>query len=99
MNDMVQLFTANGGWIHRASLKPDSFRPGNYLAMTSHDIHKNHSGIIMSVSSDLRYLYTSEGNVTGDDNKDCVQYMRRDLYVDGVLDSQIDGVGDISVAF
>jgi len=99
VNDMVQLFTANGGWIDRARLTPDAFRPGNYLAMMSHKLHKNHSGIIMSVSSDRRYLYTSEGNVTGDDGKDCVYYQVHDLYVDGVLDSQIDGVGDISVAF
>jgi len=99
VNDMVQLFSANGGWIHRASLKPEHFKPGNYLALTSHDIHKNHSAIIMSVSSDQRWLYTSEGNVTGDDGRDCVYFMRRDLYVNGALNTDIDGVGDISVAF
>ena len=99
VNDMVQLFTANGGWIHRASLKADHFRPGNYLALTSHDIHKNHSAIIMSISADMRWLYTSEGNVTQGDGRDCVDYKTRDLYVNGELNPDIDGVGDISVAF
>lgn len=99
VDDLVKLFSANGGWIHRASLTSSSFQPGDYMALTTLDIHKNHSAIIMAVSADKRFIYTSEGNVTTEDGKDCVWYMRRDLYKDGVLNPDIDGVGKVNVAF
>lgn len=99
VDDMVKLFTANGGWTNRANLTINSFQPGDYMAVMSHNLHKNHSAIIMAVSSDKRWVYTSEGNVTSSTGRDCVWYNRRNLYVNGVLDSEIDGVGSASVAF
>lgn len=99
VDDMVKLFSANGGWINRASLTYDSFQPGDYMALTSHQIKKNHSAVIMGVSADKRFIYTSEGNVTFNGGKDCVSYMRRPLYTNGVLDSDIDGIGKVNVAF
>jgi len=94
VNDMVQLFTANGGWVNRASLSLDVFKPGNYLALMSNNLHKNHSAIIMAASADHNTLYTSEGNVD-----DCVRYMVRPIYVNGAFNPEFDGVGKASVAF
>jgi hypothetical protein len=86
--------------INRAHLTLDSFKPGNYLAMMSHDLHKNHSAVIMSASADHRWLYTSEGNATdAEGHNDCVRYEQRPLWLNGEINPEFDGVGSVSVAF
>jgi hypothetical protein len=95
VSDMVGLFSANGGWIREGDITLDKIQPGDYIALTgSSGERKSHSGIVMSVAGNGRYIYTSEGNVG-----DCVHYMIRDLFVDGVLNPEIDGIGKANVAF
>ena len=43
------------------------------------------------MSFDRRYVYTVEGNVG-----DCMSVERRDYFVNGVLASDIDGIGVLS---
>jgi hypothetical protein len=65
---------------------------GDYLFMRSSDgDHWGHSGIVVGVSNDSRYVYTVEGNTTGS----CVRFKTRDYIVDGVLHDKIDGVGRV----
>jgi hypothetical protein len=95
VDDMVNLFSENGGWINQANITLSDIQPGDYLALTgSSGEKKSHSGIVMAVSSDGRHVYTSEGNVG-----DCVRFNRRDLFINGVLNSKINGLGKVNVAF
>ena len=66
---------------------------GDYLFMRGSDgSHWGHSGVVVGVSHDSRYVYTVEGNSDGH----CVTYHVRDFFVDGVLHDKIDGIGRIA---
>jgi hypothetical protein len=94
VSDMVDLFLANGGWVKRANIGVDTIEPGDYMAMTTNGIRKNHSVIVMAVSSDRRHFYTSEGN-----SGDCVRFGHYYLYDGNGLNPIIDGIGKVNVAF
>ena len=68
---------------------------GDYLALRGPDGKSfGHSALIMAVSSDYRYVWTSEGNVG-----DCVAFKQRDFFVNGKLNPDINGWGSITVMF
>lgn len=96
VSDMVGIYEANGGWVSQSKITTSTLiEPGDYLALTgSSGEKKSHSALVMAVSSDKRYVWTSEGNVG-----DCVSFMRRDLFVNGVLNPDINGLGKTQVAF
>jgi hypothetical protein len=93
VEEMVTLFAENGGWTNRSNTRTTTPRPGDYVALTgSSGKPKSHSAIVLGVSNDFRYIWTSEGNLG-----DCAGSQRRDFYVDGVLDSKINGFGNASI--
>jgi hypothetical protein len=95
---MVTMFSENGGWISEPNIRLADILPGDYLALTnSSGAKKSHSAIVMAVSFDGRWVYTSEGNVG-----DCVAFMRRPLFPNGTsaaIHPDIDGLGRMHVAF
>jgi len=68
-------------------------QPGDYLFERdlTDGTHWGHSGIVIGISNDSRYVYTVEGNTHGG----CVTFYARDYIVNGVLSDRIDGVGRI----
>jgi hypothetical protein len=94
VNDLVNLFSKNGGWVNEWNITTGTIQPGDYVALRGSAGYRGHSGMVMAISSDYRWLWTSEGNVGN-----CVQFMRRDLFVNGVLNPDINGIGKSNVAF
>jgi hypothetical protein len=95
VSDMVELFDAHDGWIAQSSIKASSPQPGDYLALKGSDGKRlGHSALVMAVSSDSRYIYTSEGNVN-----DCVKFMKRRFFTDGQLNSDINGLGKLQTFY
>jgi hypothetical protein len=93
VEEVVTLFSENGGWINRTNTRTTTPRPGDYVALTgSSGKPKSHSAIVLAVANDYRYIWTSDGNVG-----DCAQWTQRDFYVNGVLDSKINGFGNVSI--
>ena len=82
------------GFIPRNYITPTTPKPGDYLAMVSGSTgsRNGHSAIVVGVSSDARYIWTVEGNVD-----DCVHFGYRDFFVNGVLNPDLDGIGNSSV--
>jgi hypothetical protein len=87
---LINRFNAVGGWTLREALQVETIQPGDYLALRG----GQHSAVIVAISNDYRYIWTSEGNVG-----DCVRFMRRDLLVDGALNPEIDGIGNLTTLF
>jgi len=78
-------------------MTPSTPKPGDFLAQVSGSTgkHNGHSSIVIGVSADARYIWTVEGNInTGANTPHCVHLGFRDFYVNGVLNPDLDGVGN-----
>jgi hypothetical protein len=88
-------FRANGGWTNAADLRPEQLQPGDYLAVQGSDGKpEGHSVLVLAISDDHRYIWTSEGNVN-----DCASFKRREFFTDGQLNPQINGAGNADKLF
>jgi len=93
VRDLVDVFQERGGYSTWGSVSPYGLQPGDYLAITGSGGEKSHSGIVIAISEDHRYIWTSEGNL-----RDCVQGQRRD-FVDFEINRDLDGFGNADVLF
>jgi hypothetical protein len=93
VQDAVGFFAVFGRYTSASQMTKTSVRPGDYLALTnSAGVKKGHSAIAMAVSADYKWVWTAEGNVG-----DCVRWNLRPFFNNGVLHSDIDGVGNIDL--
>ena len=92
---LINCFKFYNAFTEDSSLGPPCVRPGDFLALTNSSGTRNgHSGIALAVSDDYKWVWTAEGNVG-----DCVAWKRRPYFTNGVLNPDIDGVGNIDVLF
>jgi hypothetical protein len=95
VSDLVAWFgLLAGGWTDAGGVRPGQVRPGDYIALTTDGESFNHSALVVAISDDYRYIWTSEGNFD-----DCVRFNRRDFFVDGHLNPDINGVGNYDTLF
>ena len=85
---MIKLFTDFGGFTAAAQMtkSPYTVQPGDYLAM----YNNTHSAIALAVSNDYRWIWIANGN-----QDDCVGWQLLPYFTNGVLNSDISGVGNI----
>jgi hypothetical protein len=94
---LVSQYQTFSAYTPRASVTPGTAHPGDFLSLISGSTGSSngHSAIIVGVSTDSRYLWTVEGNVnSGPNTPSCVMYGHRDYFVNGVLNPDIDGIGN-----
>jgi hypothetical protein len=91
---LVEYFQMLGGWTDASGVRPDQVHPADYIALTTDGESFSHSALVVAISDDYRYIWTSEGNFD-----DCVRFNRRDFFVDGQLNPDINGVGNLDSLF
>jgi len=91
VRDLIDVFQERGGYSTWGNVSPSGLQPGDYLAITGSGGEKSHSGIVIAISEDNRYIWTSEGNID-----DCVRGLRRD-FVDYEINRDLDGFGNADV--
>jgi hypothetical protein len=91
---LVAYFESLGGWTDAGNVQPGQLQPGDYIALTTDGQSFNHSVLVIAISDDYRYIWTSEGNYG-----DCVAFVRRDFFIDGQLNPIINGVGNVDALF
>jgi hypothetical protein len=94
VDDFEDYFRFVAGWTAHKYVNPYQVQPGDYVAFNLDGNTANHSAIVVAVSNDYRYIWTSEGNVD-----DCVHFMRRDFFIDGSLTPSIYGIGEADKVF
>jgi hypothetical protein len=94
VQSLIGYFISVVGWSEPGYFQPGDVKPGDYVALTTDGEAFNHSALILAISDDYRYIWTSEGNFD-----DCVRFNRRDFFVDGQLNPDINGVGNVDALF
>jgi len=106
-SEIVSLFSSYNckqpwgiGYTSRPYITPSTPKPGDYVSLVSGSTgsRNGHSAIVIGISSDARYLWTVEGNInSGPNTPHCVRFGYRDFFVNGVLNPDIDGFGNVDV--
>lgn len=92
VSHMIKLFTDFGGFTAAAQMtrSPYTVQPGDYLAMDGGSGPNTHSSTALAVSNDYRWIWVANGN-----QDDCVGWQRLPYFTNGVLNPNINGVGNI----
>jgi hypothetical protein len=99
VSDLEAYFRQVGGWTAAGYITTGQVQAGDYIALNTHGDTGNHSGIIMAIANNYKYIWTAEGNVTGADG-DCVYFMRRPFLLDdGSISGDIYGIGNADKMF
>lgn len=95
-NQLVTLFTDYGGFTPDSAMtrSPGTIQPGDFLALKgSSGDRYGHSAIALAVSNDYKWVWIEQGNRPNG----CVSWDRIPYFTDGVLNDNIDGVGNVDV--
>lgn len=92
--EMIWMFNYHKAYTPAASMTTTSVRPGDYLSLVGSDGPDSHSGLVLGVSANYKWIWTAEGNVG-----DCVYGSIYPFFQQGALNSRICGVGNIDILY